>query len=73
MSYATSGCAKTSPGVIRIDHDPDQHDDRALALALAASKLLDRPPTSGEASIGWDPGTVDRDVGCGTPGYGARL
>jgi hypothetical protein len=50
---------ETTPGVVRIDHDPDRHDDRAIALALAASKLLDRPPTSGEASIGWDPGTVD--------------
>jgi hypothetical protein len=62
-----------SPGLIRMDHDPDQHDDRAIALSLAASKLLDRPPTSGEAHIGWDPGTVDRDVGYGTPGYGAVL
>ena len=32
---------ETSPGVLRMDHDADQHDDRAIALALAASKLLD--------------------------------
>jgi phage terminase large subunit-like protein len=33
---------ETSPGVLRMDHDPDQHDDRAIALALAAQHLLDR-------------------------------
>jgi phage terminase large subunit-like protein len=33
---------ETSPGVLRIDHDPDQHDDRAIALALAAQHLLER-------------------------------
>ena len=63
----------TSPGVVCIDHDPDQQDDRAIALASAASKLLDRPPTSGEASIGWDPGTISTDGGYGMPGYGSRL
>jgi hypothetical protein len=30
---------ETAPGVLRIDHDPDKHDDRAIALALAAHKL----------------------------------
>ena len=30
---------ETSPGVLRIDHDPDKHDDRAIALALAAHRL----------------------------------
>lgn len=34
---------ETSPGVLRIDHDPDKHDDRAIALALAATHLLGRP------------------------------
>ena len=27
---------ETSPGVYRMDHDPGRHDDRAIALALAA-------------------------------------
>jgi hypothetical protein len=31
---------EVSPGVFRMDHDPDQHDDRAVALALAAYELL---------------------------------
>lgn len=33
---------ETSPGVLRMDHDADRHDDRAIALALAAQWLLDR-------------------------------
>jgi len=34
---------ETSPGVLRMDHDQGQHDDRAIALALAAQQLLSRP------------------------------
>jgi hypothetical protein len=33
---------ETSPGVPRLDHDPDRHDDRVIALALAASLVLER-------------------------------
>ncbi len=35
---------ETSPGVLRMDHDPDKHDDRAITLAMAAQHLLERPP-----------------------------
>jgi phage terminase large subunit-like protein len=35
---------ETSPNVYRMDHDPDRHDDRAIALALAAEKLLTLVP-----------------------------
>jgi phage terminase large subunit-like protein len=35
---------ETSPGVIRLDHDPDRHDDRAVALAMAANDLLNNMP-----------------------------
>ena len=31
---------ETSPGVYRLDHDRNRHDDRAVALALAASYLV---------------------------------
>lgn len=34
---------ETSPGVLRMDHEPGAHDDRAIALALAAQQLLARP------------------------------
>ncbi len=34
---------ETSPGVLRMDHDPDKHDDRAIALAMAAQDLLSSP------------------------------
>ncbi|MGH3105019.1 MAG: hypothetical protein ACRDN6_13075 [Gaiellaceae bacterium] len=37
---------ETSPGVLRMDHDPDRHDDRAIALSLAATALLERPPVA---------------------------
>lgn len=33
---------ETSPGVLRMDHDSDGHDDRAIALALASNWLADR-------------------------------
>ena len=35
---------ETSPGVVRMDHDHGRHDDRAVALALAAHHLLEAPP-----------------------------
>lgn len=34
---------ESSPGVTRMDHDAGRHDDRAIALALAVHRLLDRP------------------------------
>jgi hypothetical protein len=34
---------ESSPGVFRLDHDRGQHDDRAVALALAATALIERP------------------------------
>jgi phage FluMu gp28-like protein len=38
---------ETTPGVLRMDHDPDRHDDRAIALSLAALALVENP-VSGE-------------------------
>lgn len=35
-----------SPGVVRLDHDAGRHDDRAIAIALAAHELVDRGPTT---------------------------
>jgi phage terminase large subunit-like protein len=34
---------ESSPGVFRLDHDRNRHDDRAVALALAATWLVERP------------------------------
>lgn len=34
---------ESSPGVYRMDHDPDKHDDQAIALALAANHLITQP------------------------------
>lgn len=42
---------ETSPGVLRMDHDPDKHDDRAIALALAAQRIVERDRVPVE--VGW--------------------
>lgn len=42
-----------SPGVYRLDHDRDKHDDRAIALALAAHGLLEM--TAVEELVEWEP------------------
>jgi phage terminase large subunit-like protein len=47
---------ETSPGVLRMGHDPDRHDDRAIALALAALTLVERPASTGTGtSFAGDP------------------
>jgi hypothetical protein len=39
-----------APGVVRLAHDPDRHDDRAVALAMAVHRLVEEPiGPSGEA------------------------
>jgi hypothetical protein len=42
---------ETSPGVLRLDHDADRHDDRAVALALAASYAVERFRTPAKATF----------------------
>lgn len=39
---ATVRLRESQPGVYRLDHDASQHDDRAVALGLAALALTDR-------------------------------
>jgi hypothetical protein len=56
-----------------MDHDADQHDDRAIALALAASKLIERPAATGEPNVHWDPVPMQGSVGFGVPSYGSKL
>ena len=36
---------ETSPNVYRLDHDPDRHDDRTVALALCVLHLSTQPST----------------------------
>lgn len=46
---------ETSPGVVRMDHDSGRRDDRAIALALAASALVeegDWRPARGSSPAG---------------------
>jgi hypothetical protein len=40
---------ETAPGVYRLEHDPDRHDDRAIALVWAAQKLAGGVWTQPEA------------------------
>ncbi len=37
----------TTPGAYRIDHQPGQHDDRAIALGIAALDIIEHPPNRG--------------------------
>jgi phage terminase large subunit-like protein len=56
-----------SPGVFRLDHDADRHDDRTIALALAAHTLVERPR---EANYDWAAGfemTIHRSEGERSP------
>ena len=46
---ATVRLRESAPGVYRLDHDAGQHDDRAVALGLAALALTER----GEGGCGW--------------------
>ncbi len=42
---------ESSPGVFRLDHDSGQHDDRAVALGLAALALTETPDYAGVSRI----------------------
>lgn len=62
---------ETSPGVLRLDHDPDGHDDRAVALALAAAHVVERfrgGPSKGRV---YRPRPVPAGLLAGLPGDGA--
>ena len=43
---------ETAPGVYRMDHSSDKHDDRAVSLALVAHHLLSGAPTGGRIVAG---------------------
>jgi phage terminase large subunit-like protein len=52
---------EVGPGILRVDHDRDQHDDMAVALGMACVSLLDNAPSL----PGRDPvvgGFVDRSI-----------
>jgi hypothetical protein len=52
---------ETAPGVVRLDHDADKHDDRAVTLALAATWLLDRPPAVPDVVVHFEDMWTDED------------
>jgi len=49
---------ETSPGVLRLDHDSGRHDDRAIALALAAHRLVERGEPRGSWGVFVDRSTI---------------
>jgi phage terminase large subunit-like protein len=42
---------ETLPGLVRVEHDPGRHDDRAVALGFAATALIEKSPGGGELLI----------------------
>lgn len=44
---------RSGPGSYRLDHDAGRHDDRAVAIALAATALVSVPAVSYEAAREW--------------------
>lgn len=62
---------ESSPGVYRLDHDRDRHDDRAVALALAAEHLLSTAGRGGRLRF-YGPASLPAGpmVVHGVPGYG---
>lgn len=56
---ATVRLRESRPGVYRLDHDASAHDDRAVALGLAALALVERPET-GRGSITVPTGSLVR-------------
>jgi hypothetical protein len=60
------------PGVSRLEHDPDRHDDRVIALALAASHVLERTRSATPGRI-FSPARTQIPPMYGIPGgVGAR-
>jgi len=47
---------ETLPGLVRVEHDPGRHDDRAVALGMAATALVERP--GGALSLSVAQGTI---------------
>jgi hypothetical protein len=54
---ATVRLRESTPGVYRLDHDASSHDDRAVAIGLAALALTER--TEGRASISVPDGRIE--------------
>ena len=56
---------ETSPGVLRMDHDADRHDDRAISLALAVRYLAETAggPATLSIPVGRMPSTKPQGLG----------
>ena len=61
---------ETSPGAVRLDHDSGEHDDQAVAIAIACAVLQGKVPSEGQLLL--PQGRVDiRSVARTAPGSSA--
>ncbi len=65
-------------GARALEPDPDKHDDRAIALALAAHALVEQPPSRGGYAVTMAARTIGVDFGVPEPyelirGDGSRV
>lgn len=60
---------ETGPGLVRLDHHAGQNDDQAIAVALVATALLDRPTAIGSLHVpyGRTPPTLPKPAPNGPP------
>jgi hypothetical protein len=63
---------QTSPGALIMDHDPDKHDDGAIALALAAFALVEHPPARGGFAVTMAARAIGVDFGVRVTLIGVR-
>lgn len=69
---ATVRLRESPAGVYRLDHDASAHDDRTVALGLAALALMERPEGRGSITVPTGP-RVARSMQDGRPGLPTRL
>jgi hypothetical protein len=56
---------ESSPGAVRLDHDSGEHDDQAIAIAIACAVIQGRPDVGGMWLEVWRKETAGRLVGTG--------
>ena len=70
---ATVRLRESTPGVYRLDHDASGHDDRAVAIGLAALALTERAEGRGSITIPRSASPVVRTLTDARPGLPSRL
>jgi phage terminase large subunit-like protein len=63
----------TLPGLVRMQHDPGRHDDRAVALGFAATALVERPGSLGGFSVARGRIPLPKSASRSTPATGPKI